>query len=159
MKELVELLTTALNMPFSWLVILTLVSGLIEISPIKLNPWTAIKEFFTANKRILARLDDIENRIEQLEKNDKVYESKHEEEKAIDARIRILHFGDQILHKKQHTKEHYEQTMRDIKYYEKYCKDHPEFENDVTVTNIAIIKETYEKCLKGEKQFLPYYTN
>ena len=70
MKELVELLTTTLNMPFSWLIILTLASGLIEISPIKLNPWTAVKEFFTANKRILARLDDIENRIEQLEEND-----------------------------------------------------------------------------------------
>ena len=69
-------------MPFSWLIILTLASGLIEISPIKLNPWTAVKEFFTANKRILARLDDIENRIEQLEKNDKVYEAKREEEKC-----------------------------------------------------------------------------
>lgn len=152
MKEIIALLSNSFNLNIGWLIVLAIISGLVEISPIKLNPWTAVKDFFTANKRILLALEALDQRVNNLEISDA-------EEKAVNARIRILHFGDEILHKIKHTKEHYEQTMMDIDLYEKYCKDHPEFRNQITIMNTQIIKEQYAKCLRGESEFLPYYTN
>ena len=150
MKELIALLSTAFDLKIGWLIVLALISGLVEISPIKLNPWSAIKNFFTANTKILAALENLDARVKNLEIN-------NAEEKAVNARIRILRFGDEILHHINHTKEHYEQTMMDIDLYETYCDEHPDFKNQITIMNIQIIKEQYAKCLRGDSEFLPYY--
>lgn len=152
MKELIALLSTTFDLKIGWLIVLALISGLVEISPIKLNPWSAIKNFFTANTKILAALENLDARVKNLENNDA-------EEKAVNARIRILRFGDEILHHINHTKEHYEQTMMDIDLYEAYCDEHPDFKNQITIMNIQIIKEQYAKCLRGDSEFLPYYVN
>lgn len=150
MKELIALLSTTFDLKIGWLIVLALISGLVEISPIKLNPWSAIKNFFTANTKILAALENLDARVKNLEIN-------NAEEKAVNARIRILRFGDEILHHINHTKEHYEQTMMDIDLYETYCDEHPDFKNQITIMNIQIIKEQYAKCLRGDSEFLPYY--
>ena len=150
MKELIALLSTTFDLKIGWLIVLALIGGLVEISPIKLNPWSAIKNFFTANTKILAALENLDARVKNLEVN-------NAEEKAVNARIRILRFGDEILHHINHTKEHYEQTMMDIDLYETYCDEHPDFKNQITIMNIQIIKEQYAKCLRGDSEFLPYY--
>ena len=150
MKELIALLSTTFDLKIGWLIVLALISGLVEISPIKLNPWSAINNFFTANTKILAALENLDARVKNLEIN-------NAEEKAVNARIRILRFGDEILHHINHTKEHYEQTMMDIDLYETYCDEHPDFKNQITIMNIQIIKEQYAKCLRGDSEFLPYY--
>ena len=150
MKELIALLSTTFDLKIGWLIVLALISGLVEISPIKLNPWSAIKNFFTANTKILAALENLDARVKNLEIN-------NAEEKAVNARIRILRFGDEILHHINHTKEHYEQTMMDIDLYETYCDEHPDFKNQITIMNIQIIKEQYAKCLRGDSEFLQYY--
>lgn len=150
MKELIALLSTTFDLKIGWLIVLALIGGLVEISPIKLNPWSAIKNFFTANTKILAALENLDARVKNLEIN-------NAEEKAVNARIRILRFGDEILHHINHTKEHYEQTMMDIDLYETYCNEHPDFKNQITIMNIQIIKEQYAKCLRGDSEFLPYY--
>ena len=150
MKELIALLSTTFDLKIGWLIVLALISGLVEISPIKLNPWSAIKNFFTANTKILAALENLDARVKNLEIN-------NAEEKAVNARIRILRFGDEILHHINHTKEHYEQTMMDIDLYETYCDEHPDFKNQITIMNIQIIKAQYAKCLRGDSEFLPYY--
>ena len=150
MKELIALLSTTFDLKIGWLIVLALISGLVEISPIKFNPWSAIKNFFTANTKILAALENLDARVKNLEIN-------NAEEKAVNARIRILRFGDEILHHINHTKEHYEQTMMDIDLYETYCDEHPDFKNQITIMNIQIIKEQYAKCLRGDSEFLPYY--
>ena len=150
MKELIALLSTTFDLKIGWLIVLALIGGLVEISPIKLNPWSAIKNFFTANTKILAALENLDARVKNLEIN-------NAEEKAVNARIRILRFGDEILHHINHTKEHYEQTMMDIDLYETYCDEHPDFKNQITIMNIQIIKEQYAKCLRCDSEFLPYY--
>ena len=110
MKELIALLSTTFDLKIGWLIVLALISGLVEISPIKLNPWSAIKNFFTANTKILAALENLDARVKNLEIN-------NAEEKAVNARIRIRMIGDESLHHINHTKEHYEQTMMDIDLY------------------------------------------
>ena len=44
-------------------------------------------------------------------------------------------------------KDHFDQTLRDIDAYERYCEDHPEFENNVTELTSDRIKTIYRRCL------------
>lgn len=97
-------------------------------------------------------IDTLKVQVNQLEEADKLTN-------AVNCRIRILRFGDEILHHVKHTKEHYEQTLLDIEKYEAYCEAHPNFKNQITVMNAHIIKESYEACLRQDSKFLPYYTH
>lgn len=73
---------------------------------------------------------------------------------AISARVRIIRFSDEIMRGVEHSQESFDQALHDIDTYEDYCADHPKFENNKTVLATRRIKEVYEKCLRGEKQFL-----
>jgi hypothetical protein len=76
-----------------------------------------------------------------------------EEREATTCRARIMRFGDEIYQGHEHTKEHFDQILLDITFYEDYCDSHPKFKNSIAVATIANIKWVYEKCLK-EKSFL-----
>lgn len=43
--------------------------------------------------------------------------------------------------------DHFDQTLRDIAAYERYCEDHSEFENNVTELTSDQIKTIYRRCL------------
>lgn len=110
---------------------------LVQLSPIKIDPWTwlARKVGHAINGDVIDRLDKLENTFE--------------ERAAKDARIRILRFGDEILHGVHHSKEHFDQILQDITEYEQYCRDHPDFVNNMTVLTTKHIMETYSACFEG----------
>ena len=93
-----------------------------------------------------SKVDSLEQKIEKMDQNDKL-------QRAKDARTRVLRFGDELIHDVRHTKEHFDDVLRDITEYEKYCDEHPKFENDQMHITAEHIKETYHKCLK-EHSFL-----
>lgn len=64
------------------------------------------------------------------------------------ARTRVLRFGDELLTGVTHTKEHFDDVLRDITTYEQYCESHPRFENDQMTLTAEHIKDTYRKCFK-----------
>ena len=103
---------------------------LLQLAPIKINPWSAIAKAFG-----------------KLESELQCVRSGMAEEKAVNCRARILRFGDECLHGERHTKDHFDQTLRDIAAYERYCEDHPEFENNVTELTSDRIKTIYRRCL------------
>ena len=115
---------------------------LIQIAPIKINPWSAIAKTLgrAINKEMMDKLESLDKEMKQLRDATAL-------ESALNRRVRILHFGDEALHGQKHTKEHFDQILRDIDKYEHYCSTHPEFENNVTVLTSARIKEIYQKCL------------
>ena len=118
-------------------------STIIQVSPIKIDPWTILarKVGRAINGEVLARMDQIESRVDSL--NNTV-----EERAAKDARTRILRFGDECLHGDKHSKEHFDQILRDITEYEQYCDDHPEFMNNMAVLTIDSIKSSYQDRLR-----------
>jgi hypothetical protein len=75
------------------------------------------------------------------------------EGEATDSRYRILRFNDEILHDEKHTKEHFDQILDDITRYEKYCDEHPEYENNKAVLAIENVERVYKKC-SDENLFL-----
>ena len=90
---------------------------------------------------IIDVLDDIALEIADMKAD-------QEERDAISCRSRILHFGDETIHGVRHTKEHFDQILRDITTYERYCDNHPNFENNTTVLTSKRIKDIYEDCLE-----------
>ena len=120
-----------------------LLAILVEISPIKINPWSWLAKVIgrALNGEVLDKVSDLERDVRQIKED----AARHE---AVVARTRILRFGDEILHDVAHTKEHFDQTLRDITSYEQYCNSHPEFENSCAVLTSQKIKETYMERLE-----------
>lgn len=123
--------------------ILLAVLTVIQIAPIKINPWSALAKAIgrAINGEVIAKVDQLERDLAGMK-------AAQEERDAINCRSRILHFGDETIHGVRHTKEHFDQILRDITTYERYCDDHPNFENNTTVLTSQRIKNIYEDCLK-----------
>lgn len=146
-----------------WLFIIGgFLSTFLEFSKIKVNPWSALFHFIgkAINKDVLEQIgefrteqDKLKADVNGLRKQMDAQEVAHEEDKVVTARIRILRFGDECRQHVRHSKEHWDQTMKDITKYEKYCELHPEFENNITVETSKYLKELYHKCLL-ENDFL-----
>ena len=75
------------------------------------------------------------------------------EDRATNARIRILSFSDEIRHNVKHSKESFDQMMQDIDTYKRYCDKHPEYRNNIAVMAITNIERVYSDCLR-EHNFL-----
>ena len=124
--------------------ILLVTMTLIQVAPIKVNPWSTIAKAVgrAINGEVIAK-------VEQLERDLEGMKEAQEERDAISCRSRILHFGDETIHGVRHTKEHFDQILLDITNYERYCDSHPNFENNTTVLTSQRIKDIYENCLKS----------
>lgn len=119
---------------------------LVQIAPIKVNPWTWVARAIgrAINAEVIQKVDKLEGDLLNLKE-------RSEEHEAKSGRIRILRFGDEILHGVHHSKEHFDQILLDITEYENYCKDHPRFKNNMTAITTSVIMQTYQECWKENK--------
>lgn len=133
--------------------LLIIMLGLIRIPKIDLNFWSLLARGLgrALNKEMMERVDKIDAELNQHIKNT-------EEERARQARQRILRFSDEILFEKGHSKEHYDEILEDIDKYEAYCKEHPLFVNNKAVMAIETIKDAYQECIDTHG-FLVYKKN
>lgn len=101
--------------------------------------------FFDGKKGEKKRIYDI---IEKIEK--KVSDLKEElgEDRATNARIRILRFADEIMRGEQHSKEYFDQVNHDIDTYRRYCNTHPDYLNNRGKMAIENIERVYEDCMR-----------
>ena len=129
-------------------IVLLIVMTVIQISPIKINPWSWIA------KRIGRAINqEVIDKVDKLEKDVATIKANEDEREATLCRTRILRFGDELLHGVKHSKEHFDQILIDITYYENYCSTHATYRNNVAVLTIQQVKDTYRKCMR-EKTFL-----
>ena len=119
---------------------------LIQIAPIKIDPWTALGKAF---KKLL--VGDIEKKLDNLTAKVDTLEAQFDEEKALRARTHIIRFADELYNGKHHEKEYFDNILDDISMYDKYCNVHPKFKNNRTVISAGIINETYNKLFKEHK--------
>ena len=124
-----------------FLFITAVIFTVLEKLPKTISPWTKLLNYVGTliNGEVLKRLEALERRVE--------------ERHVIDARLRIIRFGDELLHDVHHSKDYFDQILLDITAYEQYCTVHPEFKNNVTSMTAERIKEVYHDCLK-EHSFL-----
>lgn len=125
-----------------------LIMTIIQISPIKINPWSWIGRCIgrAINGEVLEKVETLTRDVKRNKDDD-------DEQWASLSRTHILRFGDEILHGISHSKEHFNQVLLDISKYEQYCESHPQYINNIATATIQQIKKTYQKCL-DENNFL-----
>ena len=123
--------------------ILLIAMTLIQIAPIKINPWSYI-----AKKLGKAINGEVIEKVDKLGKDLKDLRNECDVREANNCRYQILRFGDEILHGVPHSKEHYDNILIEINTYENYCANHPEYLNNVAVATIKYIKDMYQKHLE-----------
>jgi hypothetical protein len=128
--------------------IIFVILTLIQIAPIKINPWSWIGRAIgrAINGEVIATVAALREDVKNNKNDD-------DERWASLSRSHILSFGDEILHGVAHSKERFDQILLDISKYEKYCDAHPEYLNNIAHETIKQIKKTYQKCLE-ENTFL-----
>lgn len=135
------------------LAIVAIAMTLIEVTPIKVNPWSAFGRWIGRifNGDVLKKLDTLEK-------------GQHETRKRLDEHIRVDDERDANLHRQRilrfnadlmkgddcYTHEYFVDVLHDIDEYEDFCESHPGYKNNRAVMAIANIKRVYEQHEKDE---------
>ena len=131
---------------------LVVLLSLVEISPIKINPWSKLFRSLgkALNKDMLDEINGLKTELTSLKEeikkvDDRVdkMDSRIDENNAIQCRSRILRFGDEVSHGQNHSHDHFKQIFCDITTYNSYCHNHPEFQNDMTKITSKRIEDDY----------------
>ena len=128
--------------------ILFIIMTLLQIAPIKINPWSWLGRCIgrAINGEVIAKVDNLSQELAD-------HKEKSEERHATLCRAHILRFGDEVRHGVPHSKEAYDNILLDIDSYEEYCDKHPGYKNNVALATIKHIKKMYDKHLE-EDSFL-----
>ena len=116
---------------------------LIQIAPIKVNPWSALGKAIgrAINSDVLSELDAVNTKLEgHITMDDRRVADGH--------RTKILRFNNELLREIRHTKEEYLEAIRDIDDYEEYCQAHPDYPNNRATLAIENIRENYKERLR-----------
>lgn len=109
--------------------IFVVILSLVEISPLKVNPWKWLKAFA-----------ELPSRLEKLE---------HEfnNDRAFRWRQMIINRSERIQDGNLLRKEVWKDTIETIGNYERYCSVHPEFRNELATVTIEYMREQYKYAL------------
>ena len=153
-----------------WIALFIVLSLLIEITPIKLNPWSwlasklgkafngeVMKEICNLKTEmgkeigtLKTEMGSVNHEVKEIKKDVTDIREEAKEHEATNRRTRILEFGDEILHEVDYSKEHWDSILMDVSEYENYCDDHPHYMNNVARATIKHIKDMYQKHLEDD---------
>ena len=144
------------------LIYLILGSGIIQIAPVRVNPFTwlakkignALTEDLRADLKddfneLNSEVNKLGTKVNNIETKLEAHINDNKQERASDYRARIIRFNDEIMEEKTHTKEYYDNILEDIDKYEAYCNDHPDYPNNKAVMAIHNIKAKYEEHMEN----------
>lgn len=134
---LYELWNTVISVPGVKAILIILLLSVVEICPIKINPWSWIGGLIGK----LLGVKSVSDKVDALEK-------KVDENQATTMRVRILRFENELQEERIHSKDSWDQVMDDITRYEEYTEKHPKFKNNITVASINHIKNKYGELLE-----------
>ena len=104
-----------------------LLASLIQISPLRINPWSWA----------------VNSARETLGINDMLSE-------MMDARrARIIQFDNELVDRRTHRKDMFDAIMIDCDKYERYCNSHKGYVNSIAGDAIRHIRETYHELKKN----------
>lgn len=115
----------------------------VQIAPLKINPWSALAKAFgkAINADVLKELEIVKSGLANHIRMD-------DERNADEHRARILAFNNELLRDIPHTKEEFIDILADIDHYERYCKAHPDYENNRAIHAIGNISRVYDERLQ-----------
>ena len=110
---------------------------IVEVVPIKLNPWRWIGR--AINGELLKKLEKVEQDVATIKKD-------QEEDNAENMRSRILSFAASCRRHEHHDAEEWNNIIAAIKKYETYVKER-KIDNGVIEENSAFLRELYHERL------------
>lgn len=124
---------------------------IIQVVPVKINPWSWIAKGIgrAFNAEVLKKLDDLRQVQNETREELDSHIKEDEKNRADEKRANILRFNNELIRNIPHTKEEFVEILADIDVYERYCKNHPEYENNRAVHAIANIGRVYDDRLKN----------
>ena len=131
---------------------LAMFSIVIEVAPIKINPWSFLAKKIgkAMNSDVLDSIVTLDKKVNQLDSYVKQLEQAQLECEAKRARTRILRFGDEVRLNVKHSKDSFDEVLADITFYDTYCSNHPDFKNNRTKSTEKVIVDVYEECLRND---------
>ena len=128
---------------------LAALSIVIEVAPIKINPWSKLAENIgkAFNKPALDKITSVEQQLKKTNEKLDGHIANDELQKAEDARAAALRFNNELLRNIPHTREEFFEVLQKIDIYEDYCNRHKEYENNRAVHAIANINRVYDERL------------
>ena len=123
--------------------LLFLLFSLVEIAPVKWNPWSALAKALgrAVNADLLKELSATKAALEKHIQID-------DERNADGHRAKILSFNTELLRGIDHTREDFIEVLSEIDQYESYCRSHPDYKNNRAKYAIANIGRVYNDRLK-----------
>lgn len=140
-----------------WMVLLLIVLSVVQLTPVKLNPWSWILKSLgkIINSDLCEKIEtvskqQIENRqlLDKHVSDDAKWKETYEAQKMDELRQTILHFNNELLRKQKHTKEEFVEILAVIDRYKAYCKTHEDYPNSRAVHAIANIERVYDERLE-----------
>lgn len=129
MEKLLETLREIITNPY---VDCFLAMTLIEIVPIKLNPWSAILGWI--GKRTTGNLQEV---VAELKRD-------FEDYRANSMRWDILDFANSCRNGRQHSKDEWRHVLEQLKFYEEYVEAH-DIQNGVFEADAEYLRELYQE--------------
>lgn len=125
--------------------------SLLEIAPIKVNPWSAIARGLgrAFNAEVLADLKAVQKAQQDTRNALDKHQAADDEYKAECHRAALLAFNTSLLRGELHTQEDFFDAFRHIDQYEDYCRSHPGYKNNRASHAIANIGRVYDERLKA----------
>lgn len=129
---------------------LAVLMTLFQIAPVKINPWSWIAKCIgrAFNADVLKELQDLKSEQQQTRTKLDDHINADAMNKADERRANILRFNNELIRGLPHTKEEFVEILTDIDVYERYCREHPEYENNRAVHAIANIGRVYDSRLE-----------
>jgi hypothetical protein len=137
-------------------------TALIEISPIKINPWSWIWKMLkkmwvgfckSLTAPVLAELATVKAETQETQKALELHIKLAARREADGLRADILRMNNEIMRGIQHTEEEFVEILAKKDRYERYCQENKDYVNSRAVHAIANIERVYDACLE-ENDFL-----
>lgn len=127
--------------------IVVVLMTVIQIAPIRINPWTAIIKAIGRgiNADVLKDLKEVKRVQEATSARLEEHIATDDKREADGKRMQILKFNGEILNCLTHSREEFIEILTVIDEYELYCKTHPDYKNNRSIHAIANIKRVYDE--------------
>ena len=107
MDEAVFFLTQHVSELLFWIVV---GSGIIQIAPIKINPWDYLGKKIgqILNSEVILNVKRVESKVDIVEQQLEIHREENARDQANQSRYRVLRFNDEIIEGRRHTQEHFD---------------------------------------------------
>lgn len=131
---------------------LALLLTLVEVSSIKINPWSAIAKALgrAFNGDVLKKLESMQATQAETRKmlDDHI---RQDADRAADLhRARILQFNNELLQSKPHTREEFIDILAEIDAYRSHCRQYEDYPNSRATHAMANIERVYDDRLRKQ---------